>query len=345
MNTISLKSLLPLVLSAIFSIGAIGILFSQVNFEEVVENIRQAEAAYLLLLIGVYPFSMYIRSVRWQHFLQAHLPFWRAFHITNIGYFFNAVLPFRLGEVARILLMSREPQQSAGAGLSGITLERLLDLSIALLCVGVGLALLPEGAALSAETTSTLGVLIVLTIIGGMGLIFLPRTHPIILKVAKFFSRPLPDSLARRGLQFVEDTLNGLKIIATPRRLINTVALSFLTWLTYFVFFYVGLFAFLDHTPTIGVGFLVTGFIALGIAAPSLPGAIGVFQAAAVLALTTAGYDTTTATSYSWTLWIIEIGAIILGGIWGLSAMGLSLGGLTREIRQTSDVQQPTHAT
>ncbi|MBZ0305192.1 MAG: flippase-like domain-containing protein, partial [Anaerolineae bacterium] len=157
-----MRKLAPLLLGAAISIGAVVILFSQVNFKEVIENIRRANVIYLLLLALMYPVSMYIRSVRWQHFLQAHLPFWRAFHITNIGYFFNAVLPFRLGEFVRILLMSREPQHSAGAGFSALTLERLLDLSFALLCVGLGLVLLPENAALPTETTSTLGILIVI---------------------------------------------------------------------------------------------------------------------------------------------------------------------------------------
>lgn len=327
-----MRKLAPLLLGAVISIGAVIILFSQVNFKEVIDNIRRANALYLVLLALMYPVSMYIRSVRWQHFLQAHLPFWRSFHITNIGYFFNAVLPFRLGEFARILLMSREPQHSAGAGLSALTLERLLDLSFALLCVGLGLVLLPENATLPAETTSTLGILIVITIIGGLVVIFLPRTHPLILRILHTVSRPLPDAWARRGIRFVEDTLKGLQIIATPRRLLNTLILTAITWSTYFAFFHIGLFAFLEKSPSLGVGFLVTGFIALGIAAPSLPGAIGVFQAAAVLALTTAGYDTTIATSYSWTLWVIEIGAIVLGGLWGLSAMGLSLNRLTRDV-------------
>lgn len=330
----SLKNMVLLGVGALVSLGAIGLLFAQVDIHEVIENIRQAEAAYILILLPLYPLSMYLRSVRWQHFLQAHLPFWRAFHITNIGYFFNAVLPLRLGEVVRILLMGREPNQSAGAGLSALTLERLLDLAFALMCIGIGLVLIPDSATLPAETTSTLGVLIVMTIIGGLGVVFLPRTHPLILRLLKWLSRPLPASLAQRGLKFAEDTLNGLRIIATPRRLLNTLSLSAILWATYYAFFYIGLFAFLDDTPAPGVGLLVTGFIALGIAAPSLPGAIGVFQAAAVLALTTAGYSTAIATSYSWTLWVIEIGAIVLGGIWGLSAMGLSLGGLTRQVRQ-----------
>lgn len=330
----SLKNMVLVGVGALVSLGAIGFLFSQVDINEVIENIRQAETAYILILLPLYLLCMYLRSVRWQHLLQAHLPFWRAFHITNIGYFFNAVLPLRLGEVVRILLMSREPNQSAGAGLSALTLERLLDLAFALMCIGIGLVLIPDSAALPAETTSTLGVLIVMTIIGGLGVVFLPRTHPLILRLLKWLSRPLPASLAQRGLKFAEDTLNGLRIIATPRRLLNTLSLSAILWATYYAFFYIGLFAFLDDTPAPGVGLLVTGFIALGIAAPSLPGAIGVFQAAAVLALTTAGYSTAIATSYSWTLWVIEIGAIVLGGIWGLSAMGLSLGGLTRQVRQ-----------
>jgi hypothetical protein len=73
--------------------------------------------------------------------------------------------------------------------------------------------------------------------------------------------------------------------------------------------------------------------VAVGIAAPSLPGAIGVFQAAAVLALTTAGYPTGPATGYAWALWVSQTGVTLLGGVIGLSAMSLSFGGLRRDVQ------------
>jgi uncharacterized membrane protein YbhN (UPF0104 family) len=112
------------------------------------------------------------------------------------------------------------------------------------------------------------------------------------------------------------------------------LGLSLATWACYISFFYIGLGGFFPTLPPLGVGILVTGITALGIAAPSLPGAIGVFQAAAVLALTAAGYDTTSATSYAWTLWLGQTVWLLAGGVMGLWGMSLSFGQLSHEVQQ-----------
>jgi uncharacterized protein (TIRG00374 family) len=318
-------------LGAAVSVAAVAYLFSRVDIDTVLTTIRRARYEYLLLMVGVYPLSMAIRAFRWQQLLIQRLDFWRAFHITNIGYFLNAVLPFRLGEVSRVIMMSRE--QTAGAGLSALALERIMDLLFALLCIGTGLILLPESEALPAETTGTLGVLMIITLAAVGVVLFLPRTHPLIIRLAQWFSRPLPENMTENGLAFLKNTLDGLRV--TPIRLLTITLLSLLTWASYVIFFQVGLYAFLESVP-LGVGLLVTGFVALGIAAPSLPGAVGVFQAAAVLALVTAGYSDASATGYAWLAWIIEMIVIILGGLWGMAAMGLSF----TDFRQNAIIQE-----
>ncbi|HLA42020.1 MAG TPA: lysylphosphatidylglycerol synthase transmembrane domain-containing protein, partial [Aggregatilineales bacterium] len=259
--------------------------------------------------------------------------YWRGFHIINVGYFLNAVLPFRIGEFARILLVSREPEQNIGVGLSAVTVERLFDLMMALLCVGLGLALVPESKTLPQDAREGLGFFIVITVMGGLVLLALPRSHPILMHIARLVTRPLPGSIGGLLVGFAEDTLNSLRAISDLRILLEMLVWSLVTWCSYVGFFYIGLFSFFDSV-NIGVGFLVTGFVAVGIAAPSLPGAIGIFQAAAVLALSTAGYDTAAATGYAWTLWIVQTVAILAGGVVGLWAMSLSFTGLTQDVRE-----------
>lgn len=227
-----------------------------------------------------------------------------------------------------------------GVGLSAVTVERLFDLIFALLCVGIGLLLIPESSGLPEETMTSLGFLILVTIAASLVIIFLPPIHPYLIRLLHFLSRPLPQKIGGRLVSFAEDTLHSLTSIASPAILSRLIFWSVLTWSSYVSFFYIGLFGFFDGLP-IGLGFLVTGFVAVGIAAPSLPGAIGLFQAAAVLALSTAGYDTTIATSYAWTLWIVQTAAIILGGIVGLWAMSLSFKGLAHEVQSQNLTENP----
>lgn len=322
-----------LVISLLISGGTIALLFRNVDFGELLDQLRQADAFYLLLMVAFYPVSMVVRALRWRRLLKTPLNFWRGFHILNVGFFFNAVLPFRLGELTRVLLMSREPNQGAGPGLSALTVERLFDLTMALLCVGAGLALVPESAALSRETRSTLGGLILITVIGMVVILALPRSHPLLMKAVRWVVKPLPHRWRERLVKFAEETLSSLAVVSTPRRLLTIALWSALTWACYVSFFFIGLYGFFD-APPFSVGLLVTGFVAIGIAAPSLPGAIGVFQAAGVLALNTAGYDTTIATSYAWTIWLAQTGLVILGGVWGLWAMSLSFTQLSHEVQE-----------
>jgi len=328
----SRKNMFALFISALVSLGTLFLLFRQVDFDDLSAQLRAADWRYLLGILVLYPLSMLIRAYRWQLLLKEKLAYWRGFHIVNVSYFLNVALPFRLGEIARILLVSREPRQNVGAGLSALTVERLFDLLLALGCVGVGLLLLPTEAKLPQSVTRSLGVLILLVILGMGVVLALPRSHPLVMHLARLFTRPLPATLAEKILHLAEDTLHSFAALATPRRLLTILAWSLLTWATYITFFFIGLFSFFDGLP-LGVGFLVTGFVAVGIAAPSLPGAIGVYQAAAVLALDTAGYDAAAATGYAWTLWISQTIAIILGGVVGLSALSLSLGALTRQVQ------------
>ena len=330
-------SWIAILISTLISVGTIVLLFQEVNFDEFTQQLRDADYRYILALLLAYPPAMTIRALRWQELLKSNIEYWRGFHIINLGFLFNTVLPFRIGEFTRILLVSREPKLNMGAGLSAVTVERLFDLMMALLAIGMGLVLLPEEASLPENTTSTMGILAIFTFIGMFVVIFLPRSHTLLLSVADFCLQPLPETLREKLLGFATDTLHNLESIAEPKRLIKVLGYSILTWIAYFAFFQVGLYSFFEVAPPLGVGMLVLGFVAIGIAVPSLPGAIGVFQAAAVLALSTAGYETEVATGYAWVLWITQTIVIILGGVIGLWAMSLTFGDVTNDVRANMD--------
>lgn len=341
----SQRGWLPILLGALVSGGAILLLFSQVDLEEFFDHLRNADQTYILGMILLYPVAIVVRAIRWQVLLREPMSFWRAMHIQNIGFMLNTLLPLRLGEVARVLLMSREPKQGAGAGLSALTLERLLDVIMALLCVGSGLLLLPEDAALPPETTTSIGFFIMVALVMGLGVLFISPLHPLVIRIATFFLRPLPDHLAHKLLGFIEDTLHGFKAIAEPKRLFSSLLSSVILWAIYAGYYQLGLYAFIGTDAPVGAGLLTLGAIAVGGAAPSLPGAVGVFQAAAVIALTAAGYDTSIATSYAWGVWVPANALVIVAGALSLWAMGLSFGQITQDVRASAQRPQQEQET
>lgn len=326
-----------LLIGAIISIAALVLVFRQVDFDSFWQHIRQADTYTILAMILVYLSTLFARTRRWQTLAREPISFWPAFHLINISYLLNAVLPLRLGDLSRILLMSRQPGQTAASGLSALTVERLLDLSFALLCLGIGLFFLPEGAALPAETSSTVGLMIIVTISGILLLLVLRRTHPLLLRLVHLITSFFPASLAQRLNAFIEDTFRSLQVAMQWQRLLYVLLWSTLLWAGYTGYFQLGLYAFTRQQAPLEIGLLTLGIVALGVAAPSLPGAIGVFQAAAVLALRINDYDTSVATSYAWSIWAIETAIIIGVGIVSLWAIGMSFRRLTNEVSRSLD--------
>jgi hypothetical protein len=329
-----------MLIGALVSGGALALVFSQVNLGEFAAHLRQADGRFIVGMMLVYLMVIVLRAVRWQALVSEPMQFGQASRIINVSYLLNTVLPLRVGEIARVWLMGRTSKQSAASGLSALTLERLLDLSFALLCVGLGLILLPLSSSLSAETTSTLGLMLIVTVIGIVAVIALSRTHRPIMRVLHLMVRPLPTGLAARLTAFADDLLSSLQTSVKPGRLLKSALWSLLLWAGYVSYYQLGLAGFMPTTPSLGVGLLVVGFIALGGAAPSLPGAVGIFQAAAVLALTLNHYDASLATSYAWGVWVPQTVMVIFAGAVSAWGMGLSLTHLTRSISMLTACDQ-----
>src|SRR5579859_1634096 len=69
------------------------------------------------------------RAWRWLVLLNNQATIADSFNILSAGNFLNAILPFRLGEVARGYLLSRRnPAVSFFTGFSSIVAERMIDL-------------------------------------------------------------------------------------------------------------------------------------------------------------------------------------------------------------------------
>ncbi|MCP4419089.1 MAG: flippase-like domain-containing protein [Chloroflexi bacterium] len=110
------------------SIISIVLILLLVNPAEIVTSLRQADVSFIALSgLGIFLF-MVIRAVRWRFMLGNELSGSQVFHVQNIGYMFNMVLPFRLGDVARAVLIGNVPPMTLARGLSTMVVERILDM-------------------------------------------------------------------------------------------------------------------------------------------------------------------------------------------------------------------------
>jgi uncharacterized membrane protein YbhN (UPF0104 family) len=173
-------------------------------------------------------------------------------------------------------------------GATAVAAERMLDLVMAgtILLAGLSAVGVEAGwaSAVIAATAAAAGVIVLVVIAH--------RRHAIAGWLEpKLASRPRLAGLLPR----LTSALDGL---ARPQRLIRAATILAASWALAVVFFWLVLRAFIPEAPISWATFGL-GVMAFGIALPSSPGAIGLYEAAWVGALALCGADPANALAFA----------------------------------------------
>ena len=306
------------------SVAALALAMLGIDLRRVGATLAQAEYVYLVpATVGMLAY-LAARAVRWRLLLGPQVPLSRAFWVTCVGYLVSNVLPFRLGDPARAVVVGRGGQVSTAAALSTVVVERVLDmLMVVALLAGVapfvsgagsavGVGLVAGGAALVA-----LAVLLVLALRPDWGQWAVRR-----------LLGWLPRLDGERWARALDGLFEGLAPLRSGRRGLALLAWSVVTWACVVAFYWAILRAFLPQPPPAAAPFLVC-VVGLGMAVPSSPGAVGVFHAVARYGLTVPfGVPTDQAVTVAFALHAFQyiLGSML--GLAGLARESLSLGWL-----------------
>lgn len=273
-----------------------------------------------------------VRGIFWRTLLQEKARYSDVFWTLNEGYLINNLLPFRLGEVARAFLLSKKSGLSFWEILSTIFIERIMDITYA---VGLFFLLLPfvVGAGGQRQSTILMGVVIALVF---LSLYLLARNRDWALGVnEKIGKRWLP--IQRLTGRIVPSLIAGLSVLTDGRRFLWALIWLTLDWAIAIFQYYVLVRAFIPEATLLWASFALM-VAALGIAAPSSPGGVGVFEAAIVGALALFGVDSSVALAAAITAHLIQYLVTGVLGAYALFKDGESLTSLYRRVRQI----QPT---
>ncbi len=246
-----------------------------------------------------------------------------AFFTLNEGYLLNNLLPFRLGEVGRAFLLSRKTGLGFWQVISSIVIERILDLAVA---VGLLFATLPfvVGAAWAGQAAVSVGAAV---LIGLGGLYLLARNREWAMRLYERLSARLP-VLRRLGSGAVGAFFDGLAVLTDGRRFLRAAGFMLLNWGLGIGQYYAHGAGLLPQAQLLWGAFTL-GVAALGVAAPSSPGSVGVFEAAVVAALALFGQDASVALALAFVLHLVQIVVTGLLGAYALARDGESLAGCT----------------
>ncbi len=216
-----------LVIGILLSVVLVGAVLAGVDLGRVRAALAGAEYGYLVPAVLLLFVGHFARALRWRALLAGRLPLGRTFNILNISYLFNGVLPFRLGEVARMFLATRaDPPVPVFTSLSTILVERLLDLLAVLMLLGGVLVVLPLPAAVTtAGLTLGLGALA-----GIAALVVFARRRAWAFRLLAVATRLLP-FLERWGAPAaLTRFLDGLQPLASKRGVVMALWWSAVAW-------------------------------------------------------------------------------------------------------------------
>jgi uncharacterized protein (TIRG00374 family) len=281
-----LRRILPGLLISLISLFLV---FSFLDLDALIDALRRADYRYLLagallLLVG-----LLVRGMAWRTLLEEQATVEQVFWAINEGYLLNNLLPFRLGELGRALLLGQNTGMSFWQIFPTIMIERAFDITLS---AGLLLSTLPFVIGFAgAETAAVLALIIVAGALAALHL--LARSPDRAMSVYEFLVARIP-LLIKIGRDRLESFLQGLVALVDLRRFLKTLGWMTLVWVLTLVEYYVILLAFVPSAPLLWAAFSL-GVLAMGVSIPASPGSIGVFEASLVgaLRLFSVDYDRT----------------------------------------------------
>jgi len=314
------------VAAVILLVGLVAFALSRLELHRIGHALITATPGWIVLALALMALSLLFRSASWLAALRAALPEatigWPAVvRATMIGVMASAVVPGRVGEPTRVLVLSRRLDGStrrllpivAGTVVSQ-TLMNLLALAI---LAGVTFSSVPLLHGHLAGILGALAVPIVLLVLvlAGPRLLALGRRsrHERVVLAADAIARTL--NLARRGLV----------VFARPRYGVASVACQLFAWSLQWLSCYTVLLALgLQSHTNLATAAAILLAVNLSAILPATPSNVGVFQAACLVVLAAYGVGAGPGLAYGIILQAVEVLTALLLGIPALLREGLT---------------------
>ena len=279
---------LKIVVGVLISVGLLGYLVWSVDVRELGAQLARTRWEWVVVASALGPVTVWARARRWWYLFPPRSEPPALVPATMIGYMVNNILPLRAGEIVRVYVVARRWGHGFWTALATLIVERVLD-SLVIVLVMVVLVLriavprpLEIGAAvLLAADLIAVSVLCVLAIAPD-------RTRGVIERLTHRWP-----SLQHRVVGVLETFVRGLEGVRTRAHLVPLVTWTVVIWLIP-AFITWTMFRALDLEVPWIAAWVVLAFVGLGGA-----GYIGVFHAAATIALTIFGVPATAAFGYA----------------------------------------------
>ena len=123
------KFAISLILGTAISLVTLYLAFRNVPLQDLIAYLWSINYLWVIPSVLVSLSTYALRTVRWQFILASsyRVGFWQAFSPMVIGFMMNCILPARVGEVARPLVLQKQQGVPFSAGLATVAVERVFD--------------------------------------------------------------------------------------------------------------------------------------------------------------------------------------------------------------------------
>ncbi|MCP4204044.1 MAG: flippase-like domain-containing protein [bacterium] len=269
-----------LLIAAVF----FALLLRRIDPHQVGVILRQAHWPFLLLVMFLLGVSLFLKGERWSVAIAAGAgarPRKRLFAATVIGTAANCVLPVRLGDVLRAMVLRKHNHVPATRALFANWSAQSFDVLAVALLLLAGVA---SGKDVASGNLLAFVIIAVLAAVAAIGT--LARRPQLLARWARW----LPGGHDAKPAQLARDAASGLRFLGEPAVLLRVVSYTVAVWTFEVGSIWLALKAFNIELGIAAPGLLVAA-TGLSFALPLTPGNIGTYQVITILVLGFFGVD------------------------------------------------------
>jgi hypothetical protein len=316
--------------SCAVSLLCLWLAFRHIPVGEVVHLLAGAHCLLLLAALAADFLAVVARAWRWVAVLQTEAALTDSFWAQGVGFLFTNVFPLRLGEPARVLVMSERCGLPVMQVTASAIVERLLDAATNVLVLVLVLRWMRVPPLMRQAGMSFGGI----ALTGLLLLLLLVRFRHHSESLVQALCARVPFLPAKRIMTWWKELISGFLPLTRGRVALQAIAGSLVAWALSLAMFWCVLRAFHADGTLVEAAFMMVA-LSFAMSVPSSPGFVGVFQLVGQQALVLpfgAKYDAVSALAITLTVHLTYYLLTTTLGVIGLWRLGESFAKLGQKM-------------
>ncbi|HUA11336.1 MAG TPA: lysylphosphatidylglycerol synthase transmembrane domain-containing protein [Solirubrobacteraceae bacterium] len=289
------------------------IALSGIHFSAVWASLKSCDYWWLIPALAAFGLGNVARGMRWRSlFAPGRRPRpGPTLDAMMVGYFYNNIMPARVGEAARVIVLTQRTPTPPVETVGTVIVERLYDVLAILVIFFLAQPWLPDVSWFRAAAVAAIVLALAIAAVAAILVVYGER--PI-----RFLLRPLARFDLFSGARLdktVSEIVHGLSGLRNREVAVEAFLWTIAAWMLTALSSYLVAVAFHLGLP-FACGVLVAVAIGLSMILPSPPAALGVFEGAAILALQAYGLPKSESLPYALVLHAINFVPFVLVGLW-----------------------------